>query len=130
MVESFQGRNFFILAHLGAGINLSIKKPQKLKEKRHFLKKTLNRANELAKGQQADSDQILLNLIQTIETSSVANSGYGCNLTCEGTAELDASYARIQVERSSHGSVTAVDYSRETEATPGPSVLAKALCDD
>ena len=60
----------------------------------------------------------------------MANAGYGCNLTCEGTAELDASYARVQVERSNHGSVTAVDYTRETVATPSPSILAKALCDD
>ena len=49
MVESFQGRNFFILAHLGAGFNMSEKRPQKLKEKRSFLKKSLKRANELAR---------------------------------------------------------------------------------
>ena len=130
MVESYQGRNFFMLAHLGAGLNISVKRPQKLKEKRLFLKKALNRANELAKGQQVDSDQILLNLIQNIETSNMANAGYGCNLTCEGTAELDASYARVQLEKNSYASVTAVDYSKETSATPGPPVLAKALCDD
>ena len=60
----------------------------------------------------------------------MANAGHGCNLTCEGTAELDASYARVQLERNSYGSVTAVDYSKEAVATPGPSVLAKALADD
>ena len=41
------------------------------------------------------ADLVLLNAIKVIENSGLANAGLGCNLTAQGTAELDSSFAGI-----------------------------------
>ena len=55
---------------------------------------------------------MLLLTIQTVEKSGLANAGIGCNLTLQGTAELEASFASINSEivvaKASYASVTAV----------------------
>lgn len=44
----------------------------------------------------SSAESILVDTIGLIENSGWVNAGVGCALTCEGTAELDASFASIR----------------------------------